>query len=176
MGRPLIPAAMLFLAMTTLVSIPASAQGFGDSFDSATLITPGLYMNSEPVYTSNFFKITVPRGTILAALLQFGSATDYDLYVYDMYRQEVARSTSRELGATELAQYTALTTGYHFVEVRFVLGGQSNYTLTVDLSRFTVTSANWGSPGSPVEVGPGDAGASFSVTARNENDLSLIHI
>jgi len=167
-----LPALAFLLCAIALSSAPAYVHG-PDSFSSATTITPGAYTSAQPAYGSSFYKIDVTRGTTLVALLQFDRGADYDLYVYDMYQQEVAHSANRALGVAELTQYLAVTTGYHLLEVRFISGSQLNYTLTVDLSRFTVLSTNWGSPGSPEEAGPGETGAPFSVTVRNENDYAV---
>ena len=174
-GQRIFLLTLLLLCLNTASPlIPAHAQP-SYSLDSATTVSPGSYTYTlDPaVTTSHYFRTYVLREATLTTMLTFNSTADFDLYVYDPYKVQVASAESLGAGLTERLQHAAAVDGYYCIEVRYRSGTATAYTLTLEAANFKVLTANWVTSSGSVDAGPGDKGANLAVTVRSENNYTV---
>ncbi|MFQ6135076.1 MAG: COG1361 S-layer family protein, partial [Nitrososphaerales archaeon] len=164
------------LLITSLLPVgtiqPANAANPGNDFSSALDITSGRH-----TYTltsgRHYFKLDIQIGQTISLKLKVPEGSSFDLTIYDPSEDEVASSTLPS-DSDESILYVAKITGFHFVKVsgtRF--SGSGTYELSVFVTEFKVTSVEWGTAASTLEVGPGDVGVPLSVTVRNSGDNAV---
>lgn len=111
-----------------------------DSFDTADAVTPGDY-GMDPLLclggidSQDFYKIYLDNGEIIRVTMTppRGSG-DFDLNLYSPTDRNIPVASSTQRGdVAESIDYNADTTGWWFIEVRYV-GGLGFYTFTLTTS------------------------------------------
>lgn len=160
------------LSSTSLSIFPnSSAASPGDSFDTATRITAGRY-NNTLLSGDYFYKIDLRTGQTLTLRLDISDGSSYNLFLYDP-NQNLLNSSSQPGSLSETIRWTAETTGTYFVKVSGLrFSGTGIYYLTVLVTDFEATGADWGTAALRPEAGPGDVGVPLQITVRNGGDYA----
>jgi hypothetical protein len=117
----------------------ASVYAIGYTFDTADTITPGTYSYTfTSVSARHYFKISVIAGVGVTLRMVPPGSADYDLYLFDPARSQVA-SSEGSTGYVENISYTALTSGYFYIQVYNYSGTLGTYTLTFTITKIRPT-------------------------------------
>jgi len=120
-----------------------SGTDAGNSFSQALRIPAGIFTGYiDSTDTIDFYKVSVSAGQMMMVALAPPSASDFDLYLYDLDQTEVASSTLAG-DLWEWVTYTATSTGDYFIAIE-QWSGSGVYSFEVWLSSIALQN-DWNS-------------------------------